>query len=179
MSEDILVHYGVLGMKWGLRKDRRGRNPNYSDQQRKRDTQVYGKRGAKRINKKMNKGDQVSVARGDEKTRRDRVMGKNKYVRQVGKVGGTVLGGAIGYAVVSGLPKLSSSFKARAFLSKNIGAKATSAIFDGTTKLANLVSDPMVKASVTAGSAAVGNMLSGDIAVNARMRAHGYDPNRR
>lgn len=167
-AEDFLAHYGVLGMKWGKRK----RNPNYSDQQVKRDKQIYGARGVKRINKNLNKGDQISTARGAEKTRRDRVMGKNKYVRQVGKLAGGVVSGGIGFLAMRGIGAAVSSRSGSVAVRKVLGN-------DAGILVSGLSRNPVVQATVAAGAARVGYMLSGDIAVGLNMRAHGYDPNRR
>lgn len=62
-----LEHYGVKGMKWGVRKriqdyrrDRNARlnrrNENYNRTKRSNDELWYGKKGVERINRRMNKG---------------------------------------------------------------------------------------------------------------------------
>lgn len=61
LYDDYLMHYGVLGMKWGHRKstnasNKNSHNKNYTDKQRKNDRAFYGQRGEKRINKKLNEG---------------------------------------------------------------------------------------------------------------------------
>lgn len=179
--EDFLAHYGVKGMRWGKRK-----NPNYTDQQVKRDVQVYGARGAKRINKSLNDGNSISVARGDEKTRRDNVMAKNKYVRQGGKAAGAVGGAALGYVAVKGIKALANSELARSAVEKammGVGGKS----FMQATRMYHVIREPItqyadsvaVQAVIAAGAAKVGHMLAGDIAVNTRMRMHGYNPNRK
>lgn len=43
-SKDFLVHYGVLGMKWGVRKKKETGNGNYN---KSSDTEYYEKRSAK------------------------------------------------------------------------------------------------------------------------------------
>lgn len=164
---DELEHYGVQGMRWG----KRGQAANYSTQQAKRDVQVYGKRGAKRVNKSLHDGNQISTARGDEKTRRDNVMGKNKYVRQVGKLGGGALGAGIGFAAIRGLGSLAVSNAGQIAARKILGQHADAAI--------SALNSPLAMGAVTLGAAKVGHMMSGDIAVGVNMRAHGYNPNRK
>ena len=171
---DSLEHHGVKGMKWGVRKDR-GRNrqnPNYSSNQRKRDTAVYGKRGAKRINRNMNKGDQVSTARASEKTRRDRVMSKNKYYRQGGKMVGA---GAAAIGTHIGLGQAQKALFTRR------GARMVNKLVGpgGAAMLNVALSNPAVRVTASVGAAKMASMFAGDITVGARMRAHGYDPNRR
>lgn len=92
---NYLIHYGVPGMKWGVRHDKW--NKGYSEDQRKRDLKVYGKRGVKRINKDMNRyGDSVSGARSTESSRINRARRTARVAGQIGTViggvGGLVLG---------------------------------------------------------------------------------------
>lgn len=165
--DEFLAHAGVKGMKWGKR-----RNPGYSDQQIKRDTQVYGNRGAKRINSNLNKGDQISTARGDEKTRRDRVIGKNKYIRQGGKLVGGAASGAVGFVAMRAIGKAAATQAGQTLIRKLAGVEAGGLISMATNSLA-------VQGVVAAGAAKVGYMLAGDAAVAANMKIHGYDPSRR
>lgn len=165
-NEEYLEHFGVKGMKWG-----KNRNPGYSNDQVKRDVQIYGNRGASRINKALNRGEQISTARSVEKTRRDSAMAGNKYVRQVGKLGGGAFGAAIGFVSAMGIKKLANSSAGRKVASKLLGQYSSFAI--------SALNNPLAAAAVSAGAAKVGYMLSGDIAVGLNMRARGYNPNRK
>lgn len=67
-NSDALVHYGVKGMKWGVRKA----NPDYNPSQRAYDKKNYGRGGVRRINKRMNRGSDLQKARVQERTFRAR-----------------------------------------------------------------------------------------------------------
>ena len=171
-----LDHHGVKGMKWGVRKDRNAPNPDYTKQQRKRDVQAYGKRGSKKINRRMNQGDKISVARGYEKNRRDKVTGKSKYVRQVGKLGGGATGAAIGHFGQKAITDALASRQGIMFLNRTIGANNALAARQAWSTVQDI---PAARYAIDAGAAKVGYMLSGDIAVKTHLKAHGYNPNRK
>lgn len=60
---DELYHFGIKGMKWGVRKSAKSSkaqlnkpNADYTSRQHITDRASYGKKGVKRINRRMNKG---------------------------------------------------------------------------------------------------------------------------
>lgn len=63
-----LVHYGVKGMKWGVRRaEKNAANSSYTQGMRSKDTRLYGAGGVKRINRRMNKGIDATKARKKER----------------------------------------------------------------------------------------------------------------
>lgn len=180
--DESIAQAGVKGMKWGVRRDR---NPNYSNNQVKRDRQIYGRRGSARINKALNKGDSISVARGAEKTRRDRVMKRNPYARQAGRIAGAVGGVALSQVTISTARRVANSRKVTSFLGKTF-AKASPGVQSGiqstligARQITEFLDTPTVRTLVSAGAARIGYQMSGDIGVSVNMRTAGYDPNRK
>ena len=92
---DCLMHYGVKGMKWGVRKSRY--NENYSEDQRKRDKGVYGRTGVRRINKRMNSGMNISAARSKEAGRIHSTRRRAVFAGQAGSMVGGIGGAIAGY----------------------------------------------------------------------------------
>ncbi len=184
--DDYLEHYGVKSMKWGKRK----RNPNYSDDQMKRDSQVYGKRGAKRINKNMNKGDSVSTARSVEKTRRDTVASKAVDIRGRSErsrnfkqtVGGAVGGAAGGVAAnraTTAVGKLATSRVGQRALTKITKDPIVSAQLGAS--ISTFTRNPQNRALIASGGAVVGGVMGANsprTASKAYARSKGYNPDR-
>ncbi len=60
-TSDDLAHYGVKGMRWGVR--RAEANPDYSQENRSADKKQFGRSGVRKINKRLNKGESYQKAR--------------------------------------------------------------------------------------------------------------------
>ena len=73
-----LYHFGIKGMKWGVRRaERKARraelnkpNASYGKSQRLADRSSYGKGGVRRINRRMNKGQSHFKAQVNESVQR-------------------------------------------------------------------------------------------------------------
>ena len=105
VTDDYIEHHGVLGMKWGHRKERRAaelraRNEHYRKNLKVKDLSnaytTYGKGGVKRISKNVDKGYSLSESKALEKHRRER----NKKIAKAAKTAGMAAASlSAGYAV--------------------------------------------------------------------------------
>ena len=70
-----MYHYGVKGMKWGVRRARKKAlnipNKRYTYSQRTEDRARYGRGGVKRINRNLNAGKDLVSARASEESLRN------------------------------------------------------------------------------------------------------------
>lgn len=119
-----LIHYGVKGMKWGVRRAELNKtNDSYTKGQRQIDKRDFGKRGVKRINRRMNKGQTRIKARKAER-RRDSLqyygavgaVATYRYLKVVGPVLSQVVAqraetkrGQAAAAAAMGLPRTAST----------------------------------------------------------------------
>lgn len=153
-SDNDLRHYGIKGMKWGVRKEE-DYHSDYSKEQRDRDKAVYGRGGVKRINKNMKKGDKISTARSKEA---DRINNARKSARVAGQVGATV--GAIGGAI--------GGYYASKYLTRALGTKI-SAFNDPAVRMATSF-------AISAGASRVATQLGRYGGQSAAMVVRGYSP---
>ena len=105
ITEDELIHYGVPGMKWGIRK---AQSKNYTDNAVKRDRALYGDKAVRRINKYMLKGDDYMTARHK--------MGNREYKkgRLLNLAGKIAVPAGVGLGVGSALLSNKLHFKSEA-----------------------------------------------------------------
>ena len=155
---DWLMHYGIKGQKWGVRRyqnedgtltdaGRRRRAANYSDEQYTRDRRVYGSLGANRINKRMLKGESISSARSAEASRIGTAREAGRYAGYAGQVIGG-LGGLV-----------ASQYVARAL-----------------SKYNPILNSSEAQMMISAGTIAAGTALGKYAGRSAAMLAGGYSP---
>jgi hypothetical protein len=70
-SLEDLAHFGTKGMHWGIRKKKEVEpdNPKYSPKDRAIDAGLFGATMVKRVNARLNKGEDLKVARKSERRR--------------------------------------------------------------------------------------------------------------
>lgn len=67
-----LQHFGVKGMKWGVRRSAQATNASYTPQMQSADRKLHGKRAVSRINARLNNGETRKDALVREDIRNDR-----------------------------------------------------------------------------------------------------------
>lgn len=107
-SPEDLLHFGVKGMHWGVKKAAKPTHPDYGSSSQAYDKKNFGKGGVARINDRLHAGQTIKEARNAEykhrKNVRRKVMAATvavKYRRQIiggAKVAGAVLGLVAGVA---------------------------------------------------------------------------------
>lgn len=101
---NYISHHGIKGMKWGVRRfqNKDGSltpegQKRYSDEQYRRDEQVYGRLGARRIQRDVEKrGESVSGARSVEARRLKSARTRAQIGGQVGAGVGAGVGMIVG-----------------------------------------------------------------------------------
>lgn len=131
---DVVKHYGVKGMHWGVRKNT-PTHADYSVGQRQYDKKNYGHGGVKRINRRLNKGADLTTARKKEvkfRRRRSKAISTGvlavRYREQIkvgAKVAGTILSLAAGVAVQA-IAKKAETNRGRAAAANTMGLPSQS-----------------------------------------------------
>lgn len=116
IADDILAHAGVKGMKWGKRK-----NPlpthQYGSKDFKRDTKVFGFRGAERIQRKVNDGKTRGQAVGSE-------VGKTALITVAAIASSPIGRAAISYGAKTVAQKVGGSRAGVSFKNMQNGTKS-------------------------------------------------------
>ena len=168
-----LMHHGILGMKWGVRRYQRkdgsltsAGKSRYSDSQRIRDEKIYGKKAAKRIEKRIASGEGVQSARHNEAVRNSSKAGRRRIGIGVAKVG---VGAGLATATV-----LAATGKTKAGKAMNKSLHklndVTYSALQGTTPFAEFGKSASLSVLASAGSLSIKEMYSGgkDIVYGAR-----------
>jgi hypothetical protein len=142
-SEDFIEHHGVLGMKWGVRKERRAaeiraRNEHYRKNLRVKNLnkayEIYGKRGVKKISKNVDRGYTADEAKSMEIRRQDR----NRRIAKaaIGTVATIGTSYALGQIIGPSLVKGFTNYMNKNYDPNNLTLKAMRNITDtvGLTK---------------------------------------------
>jgi hypothetical protein len=129
--DNELRHYGVKGMKWGVRRAELAKtNANYSRGQRDYDRTKRGvsKRGVKRINKRMNKGQDLETARTNEKKfvrRRNAAIGAAYIGARYSNPETRAIIKELGVIAMQGVAQRAEAKRGRAYAAQTMGIPQT------------------------------------------------------
>jgi hypothetical protein len=120
-SPGELAHYGVKGMKWGVRRAALNKaSKDYTPGMRDIDKHAFGERGVKRINRRMNKGQTRKQALGREAVR---ATSKHLLV-SAGTLAAMAALGKHGDDIAGGLSKLGETSRGKAAAGKTFATNA-------------------------------------------------------
>lgn len=159
-KNEVLRHYGVLGMHWGKRKtEPTPLHPDYASRAVKLDKTNYGERGSARINRSLHEGKTIKEARSFERKVREtnRVDNSNKVWNKSLTAG--IAAGLGTNLAIRGARKAAWSPRTLSALGKIFGNSspavkiAVSNSLVAARTVTNLANDPMVREVATAFSA--------------------------
>lgn len=176
-----LVHHGIKGQKWGVRRYRNedgsltqaGRNrynENYTEKQRLQDLKMYGRGAEKRINRAMNEGLSVRGARSLEADRINRARRKATKSGQYAAIAGKAVGGTLGLIA----PTLAKSLS-YGYAVTHLGTPAGEVAGVLYRTLNDPVNNIFASAALSTGMAVMGETIAREGARTISMNARGYD----
>lgn len=163
-----LAHHGIKGQKWGVRRFQNkdgtlteAGKERYSTEQFERDAAIYGRGGARRIRRDVNKrGISVSGARSKEVDRINAARSRAKAAGQLGAMAGTVAG-IVPAIAVSTIASRSVDKTLRGF---------------GSTPMTALLASYTTHAAVSSGTIRLATTLGREGGRAVAMLSSGYSP---
>lgn len=159
MSDIDIYHFGVKGMKWGVRKKRaRG----YNNAAYNADRAKHGTLGANRINKSVLNGASLQKAQAMEKERHNSASGTASLLGAGGGLAGAYAGWAAGTKVTSLI-----AYGTLPTINKYLGSNTA-------VKMAFALNSPIGREAVSYGVSALGGIAGNRVAKSAALAARGY-----